>query len=61
MFSIIFTCIEMICKMKWDDYENKRMILRHVISKGIRESLFYVYASLSRIGDFVLDCKQAFS
>jgi hypothetical protein len=37
------------------------MILRHVISKGIRESLFYVYASLSRIGDFVLDCKQAFS
>jgi len=28
MFSIIFTCVEIICEMKGDDYENKRMILR---------------------------------
>jgi hypothetical protein len=28
MFSIIFTCVEIICEMKGDDYENKRMILK---------------------------------
>jgi len=28
MFLIIFTYVEIICEMKGDDYENKRMILR---------------------------------
>jgi hypothetical protein len=31
MLSIIFICIEMSCKMKRNDYENKRMILRDMI------------------------------
>jgi hypothetical protein len=31
MLSIIFICIEISCKMKGDDYENKRMILRDML------------------------------
>jgi hypothetical protein len=32
MFSIIFTCVEIICKMKGDDYENKRMVFFFLIN-----------------------------
>jgi hypothetical protein len=33
MFLVIFICVERICEMKDDDYENKRMILKsHIIA-----------------------------
>jgi hypothetical protein len=31
------------------------------LQKDIRESLFYVYDSLSHIGDLEFDCKHSFS
>ena len=36
MLSTIFICIEMSCKIKGDDYENKRTILRDMLLHNIK-------------------------